>query len=404
VATSGIYGLRLLRTPRVQRTVVVVVLAIVLAFRALQLVGFAGQIQWGYDFSAYWQAARNVLDGLPIYTDAQLAGTYSPQQQYLYLYPPFLAVAVTPLAALFPTDYRLANVVWAAIGAVLATLVVVGVARRERIVERRDVILLVGAAFAFPPVIGELVMGNVNLILLGLLGGAWLAIREGDRRGMPELAGILVGAATIIKVFPAIVILWFLLRRRYRSAAWAVIAMAALALVTLPFTGITPWREYPQVLLNLGAPVDTTDTIAPTVWLSTVMPPAVARIVVVIACLTAVLWASRREAEPVSYAVAVVASVLIAPALYHHYLAIFVLPLLLALRWAPPWIWVAVVYLLMFGGEQAAFGDSGWLINRVLPTLGAVGLLIVLLVRGTRLGGGAGDETLPDATNAPEPA
>ena len=400
MASSGIYGLRLLRTPRVQRTVIVVVLAIVLAFRALQIVGFAGQIQWGYDFSAYWQAARNLLDGLPIYTDAQLAGTYSPQQQYLYLYPPFLAVAVTPLAALFPTDYRLANVVWAAIGAVLATLVVVGVARRERIVDKRDVILLVGAAFAFPPLIGELVMGNVNLILLGLLGGAWLAVREGDRRGMPELAGFLVGAATLIKIFPAVVILWFLLRRRYRSAAWSLIAIAVLALITLPVTGLTPWLEYPTVLLNLGAPVDTTDTLAPSVWLASVMPPVVARGVVIAACLASAVWASRRESEPVSYAVAVVASVLIAPALYHHYLAIFVLPLLLALRWAPPWIWVAVAYLLMFGGEQAAFGDAAWLINRVLPTLGAVGLLVVLLVRGARLRGGAGS----DPTTAITPA
>src|SRR5262245_25403284 len=41
VTSSGIYGLRLLSTPRVRRSVIVVVLVIVLAFRALQVLTFA---------------------------------------------------------------------------------------------------------------------------------------------------------------------------------------------------------------------------------------------------------------------------------------------------------------------------------------------------------------------------
>src|SRR5262245_1082881 len=382
--SSGIYGLRLLSTPRVQRSVIVVALVIVLVFRALQVLTFAGQIQWGYDFSSYWQAGRHVLEGLPIYSGAQLAGPYSPQQQYQYLYPPFLAVAVTPLAALFPTDYRLANVPWALIGTVLAAVVAWTVSRREGIGERRDTLLLVGATFAFPPVIGELVMGNVHLILLGLLGGAWLAIRAGDDRRSAAIAGILVGVATIIKLFPAVVVLWFLLTGRRRAAAWSVVTIAALAVATLPFVGIQPWLDYPQVLLNLAPPVDTTDTLAPTVWLSMLVPPAIARVIVVVGFIGAVAWAVRARSEPVSFGVAVAASVLIAPALYQHYLAIFVLPLLLALRWAPP-VWaVALCYLAMFGGEQAALGSATWVVNRLLPTAGAIGLVVVLLVRGAR--------------------
>ena len=73
-----------------------------------------------------------------------------------------------------------------------------------------------------------------------------------------------------------------------------------------------------------------------------------------------------------------------APALYHHYLAILVLPLLLALRWAPPWGWVAVAYLAMFGGEQAALGEASWVVNRLLPTLGALLLLGGLAFRAWR--------------------
>ena len=378
---SKMYGLRLLAAPGVQRSVLVVLLGVVLAYRALQLVALSGEIQWGYDFSAYWLAAGHVLDRAPIYADFQLAGQYSPQQQYLYLYPPFLAVAMTPLAAIIPSDYRLANLVWAVLGAIVAAVVVAAVARRERIGAPRETVLLVGGAFAFPPLIGELVMGNVHLLLLGLLGGAWLALRD-DRPSMLPIAGILVGVATLIKLFPGLVILWLVLRGRYRAALWSLAAIAVLAVATLPVTGIEAWLEYPRVLLNLGPPVDTRDTLAPIVWLSSFMPPVLARVVVVVAMVAAVVWAARRTSEPISFAVAVTASVLIAPALYQHYLAILVLPLLLALRWAPPWSWVAVAYLAMFGGEQSAFGESAWIINRLLPTLGALLLLVGLMIRG----------------------
>jgi alpha-1,2-mannosyltransferase len=384
VTLSDIYGFRLLGAPRVQRSVLVVVLALVLGYRALQLVAFSAQIQWGYDFSAYWSAARHVLDGAPIYADWQLAGQYSPQQQYLYLYPPFLAVAVTPLAGVFSADYRLANLVWAFLGAFVAALVVAAVARREGIGTRGDTALLVAGAFAFPPLIGELVLGNVHLLLLGLLGGAWLALRD-DRRPMPAIAGILVGVATIIKLFPGLVILWLLLRGHYRAALWSLATIAVLAVATLPVTGLQPWLDFPRVLLNLGPPVDTRDTLAPIVWLSALMPPVAARVVVAAAMIAAVVWTSRNLAEPMSFAVAVTASVLIAPALYQHYLAILVLPLLLALRWAPPWGWVAVAYVAMFGGEQAAFGDSAWIVNRLLPTAGALLLLVGLMIRGARI-------------------
>jgi hypothetical protein len=377
-----VYGLRLLRERRTQRIAILAVLAIVLAVRLGQFVVYSTQIQWGYDFSAYWAAAANVLTGNPIYSAEQLAGTYSPQQQYLYLYPPFFAVAMTPFAAVFD-DYRVANWVWAGIGALLVVATVRLVDRSERITSGRDGWLLVGAAFAFPPVVGELVMGNVHLLLLALFAGSWAALRRPDAgRSAAILAGVLIGIATLIKIFPAVLILWLVLRRRWTSAFAAVAAMSVLVIATLPVIGLQPWLDYPTVLLNLGAPIDTRDTVAPIVWLSSIVPPAVARLLVVGAGLAIVAGTSQRRSEAVSYAVAVAVSVLIAPALYHHYLAILVLPLLLAIRSAPPIWWIALAYVLMFGGEQVVLGENVWIVNRLLPTLGAVLVLVGLVVRG----------------------
>lgn len=395
--TANAYGLRLLAKPGVQRAVLVLVAALVVAFRLIQFVGLTREVQWGYDFSFYWTAGLHLLNGEPIYSAAQLAGPYAPQGQDGFLYPPPFAVAAIPLAALFPTDYRAAAWVWTALGALILVGSVLALWRSESLGDRFPVLagrgrwLLVAAAFAFPPVVGELVLGNVHLVLLGLLTLAWLGIRRGDRLG-EWVAGIAIGVAAIVKVFPALLLLWFVLTRRYRAAAGILLGAAAVALVTLTFTGIEPWLQYPTVLANLSAPSDTTDTLAPTVWLAGVSGFTVARILVTVVGLAIVAWtawttktaelATTGDATARSFAIAVTVSVLIAPAMYHHYLALLVLPLLLGLASGVPLRWLALSYFLMWGGQQNALGDLSWVINRALPTAGALALLVGLTIGG----------------------
>jgi hypothetical protein len=244
--------------------------------------------------------------------------------------------------------------------------------------------ILVAAAFGFPPVIGELVLGNVHLFLLGLLGLAWLGVRwseaTGDRRH-EWIAGFAVGVAATIKVFPGIILLWFLLTRRWQGAAFVLVGIAATTLVSLPFTGIQPWLDYPTVLANLSASSDTRDTLAPTVWLAEWVGFTPARLIVTAIGLALVVWSSRRLATRMSFTVAVLVSILVAPALYHHYLAILVLPFLLLLAEGRPIAWLGLAYLLMSGGTQTALGDLGWIVNRGFPTAGALLLLVLALDR-----------------------
>jgi len=385
-----VYGVRLLRQRPVQLAALGVVALVVLFFRALQFALLTGEIQWGYDFSAYWSAAARLLGGLSPYQANQLSGLYGPQAQFLYLYPPPLAAAVAPLALLFPADYRAAAWAWTSIGVVVLVAAVLALWRSERIGDRFPILagrgrwLLVAAALAFPPVVGELVLGNVHLVLLGLLTVAWLGIRRGDARG-EWIAGAAVGVAAVVKVFPGVLVLWFLLTRRYRAAAGAIVGAAALALVTLPITGIEPWLQYPTVLANLGVPLDTRDTLAPTVWLAPVLGFTPARVLVTIAGLTVLASSAigSRGGDATStarsFAIAITVSVLIAPALYHHYLALLVLPLLLGLSGGVRVPWLAAAYLLMWGGEQTALGDTSWVVNRGFPTAGAIVLLGALL-------------------------
>jgi hypothetical protein len=383
---SSVYGLRLLGKPRVRITIVVLVAVIVVAYRAYQLAYLTTQPQWGYDLSFYWTAAQHLIHGEPIYSLAQLSGPYAPQGQDGFLYPPPFAALMIPLAALTP-DARAAEWIWSALGAAILVITVLGLVRSEELGERFSMLggrgrwLLVAAAFAFPPVIGELSIGNVHLLLMGLFTLAWLGIRRGDRTG-DAMAGIGLGVAAVIKVFPGVLLVWLLATRRYRAAVAMVAAALALVVVTLPFTGIEPWLQYPRVLGNLSAVYDTTDTISPAIWLAPYLGFTTARWLVLGLGVVLVVWSARRsgrEAVPaISFATAVVVSVLIAPNIFHHYLAIFVLPLILGLAAGVPLRWLALAYLLMSGGQQPAFGEFAWIVNRVLPTAGALVLLASL--------------------------
>ncbi|MEO8468038.1 MAG: glycosyltransferase family 87 protein, partial [Chloroflexota bacterium] len=239
---ANMYGVRRLADPGFRRLVIVTIALILLAFRITQFAVFSTQIQWGYDFSAYWSAAGHLLSGQPIYAADQLTGPYAPQRQFLYLYPPPLAAAVTPIALLVPSDYRAAAWIWAALGAVILIAGALAVARSTGLVERVRAStglgpwILVLLAFTFPPVVGELVLGNVHILLFGLFAIAWLGVRRGDGRGQ-QVAGLAVGIAAVIKVFPALLILWFLLTGRGRAASWAILGAVAAVIVSLPITG-----------------------------------------------------------------------------------------------------------------------------------------------------------------------
>ena len=378
------FGLRLLFEPRFQVTALSLLAVIAVAFRGVQFVALTRAEQFGYDLSAYWLAGRRLLDGESIYTAAQLAGQYAPQGQGLYLYPPFLAALFMPLATLFPDGYLLLAWLWAGLGAVILVATVAWIARAHGIVaDRRRLLLLLAAAFAFPPVIGELVLGNVHLELLGLFTLAWWGVRRGGARG-EAVAGLAIGAAALVKIVPIVVVVWFIATGRWRAAAWSVLGAVLLAVLTLPLTGLQPWLDYPAVLANLGRPADATDALAPAVWLGDIVGPGIARIAVLATAVAAIAWSAWRLVEPASYAVAVASAVLVAPAVFHHYLAMLVLPMLVALVASERRGWLAAAYLAMWGGQQPALGGLGWLLNRALPALGALLVPVGLLVWGRR--------------------
>jgi Glycosyltransferase family 87 len=88
-------------------------------------------------------------------------------------------------------------------------------------------------------------MGQANFPGLVLaLAGLW----QTDK-GRPWVGGALMGAACMMKMSPALFVVWWLVRREWRAALAAVIAAALLSVASLPWAGpVIQARFYTEVL------------------------------------------------------------------------------------------------------------------------------------------------------------
>ncbi len=174
--------------------------------------------RWGVpaDEHAYWLAARRLIEGQPLYDPTVTIIT-----PYAYLYPPPLAQALVPIAAVVPSWLFSAG--W---------IVLMGVALWW--LAGRDVIRAL-ALVAFLPVAVEFWFRNVHLFLAVL-------VVLGLRRWAGAFA---VGAA--IKIAPGLGIPYLALRGRWRPAV--VSALVGLGILALSVV-LSPeaWAQYVDFL------------------------------------------------------------------------------------------------------------------------------------------------------------
>jgi hypothetical protein len=333
---------------------------------------FAPQPGWT-DLIQDWASARNVREGLPVYTSHDLTvARYLGQGQRQPMiernaHPPTSVLLVLPLGWL---NYRAAFLVWGVISllALGGSLWLVG-----RALEIRP------PAWAIFPAVALLVMcgplqaqmfhGQLNLVLLLMLTGAWTA----ERSGRPGLAGVLLGAAAAIKLFPALLLLHFAFCRRWRVVLPGFAALAALSALTALVLGPATYETFLREVLPQGPKFRAAwnNASIPALWYKLFDPesggiytwritplwpsPALARVAGIASCaavLAAVAWADRRARTQTqsdfAFGAAVVAMLLVSPITWDHYLLLVLVPL--ALLWAnlPSAGWAKALFLLIF--------------------------------------------------------
>lgn len=189
------------------------------------------------DFTAYYLAAQAVVAGRSPYDLAvlrELAAAQGSPSVVAYLYPPAFAVLLAPLAAL---PLGAANLVWFALQLLWLPLAALCIVRLVPL-PGRALGVLCAMALLMPAVHHTLELGQVNLLLLLLLALALFVLGPRPRGVIWELlGGALLAGATLLKLFPAVLVLPLLAYRRWVALLGFGAGLLLLLLVGLAAGG-----------------------------------------------------------------------------------------------------------------------------------------------------------------------
>ena len=196
------------------------------------------------DLDAYLTAGRAIWQGQPLYTPFLHHPFPDPTLRPAFIYPPVFALVVAPLGLL---PDAAANVVWLLVGQASLAVALLLTVRWLR-PSAGAVTAILCATLTFYPLWVDAVQGQANLLILLLL----TAGIAGIMRGKPSF-GVALGAAAALKLTPIILLVWLLLDRRTREAAWMIGGFAAVTAAAALFRFQDTLVFFGQVLPALAA-------------------------------------------------------------------------------------------------------------------------------------------------------
>ena len=186
----------------------IAVVFIVLLFQTLRKAYRAD----GYDLTSYLLSARALLNG---------SNPYTVETPFPYLYPLFLAFIIVPLAM---APYWVANVAWfilSVTGLLASCAVLIKAAHSETKAHVGWHLAIPGFLIflvAFSPIQNTLLNGQVNLIVLACC----IMFFNSFTRKRATVGAVWLAAAIALKLLPAILLGFLLVRRKFRFALLAV--------------------------------------------------------------------------------------------------------------------------------------------------------------------------------------
>jgi len=330
----------------------VVVLCIVwLAYYAILARAMVEQYHLN-DFGKFYYSARLFLEGKDMYGPSP--ATSMPvgpglEHEFLNVNPPHFHLLLLPLAPLAPLT---ALIVWA-VASVAALAFSLRLVVRELQVRLTPTSALwsVLALLSFAATGAVIITGQLTFFLMIPVTLAWAAAREGR---WPR-AGVWMGLAMSVKPFLLIFVPYFLLRRQWRAAGYAVLTVAAAFGVGRAVFGIEahegwgralagtdwPWAAMNGSLLGmLSRSLRPSPYFTPQ-WLAPELVRPFWRIGALV-ILAATLWISARDRSDVAvdrgFALLLLGALLVSPLGWVYYLWLPVGPMAaLAVTWFRDW-------------------------------------------------------------------
>ena len=191
--------------------------------------------------TAYAEAARLATEGAPniyvgeLYLDRKIDGF----NVDAYHYPPSFLLLPLALRAIAGSVYTNERMCWFAISALALLLALGAAAAALDPPSRRRAIAAAPAIWISVPVQLGFQMSNVQLLVIAITGLAWVAFR----RWRP-LGAALLALAAVAKIFPGVLVLDLLLRRRWRDAATTAGFGLAFCGASYAIVGAAPFRAF----------------------------------------------------------------------------------------------------------------------------------------------------------------
>jgi hypothetical protein len=361
------------------------------------------------DFYQDWASARNHWVGLPVYTlhtitfprylglppDAVGDVTYN-------AHPPTSVFLVLPLGRL---DYPDAVLAWNLISltALAAGLAIVAAVFP---VPRTFLAPLLAVLPFCHPVLGNLIQGQLTLVLVLLVTAIWAL----ERSGRPGAAGLLLGLAAAIKLYPAYLAVFFAVRGQLRALLAAAVSLSVLTLVTAAVLGMDTYHDYRQIVLpylgrfqplsynfsftgfwhKLFDPAAQVVLSSPS-WAS----PTLARwgtllsdLVVTVIVAALVLRARTPERRDLAFGASVTAMLLVSPITWDISLVLLLVPIAVIARntgrsrWVPTALVLILAIIYLPQNAMTELALAGWTNHTITPDfiLGAASLKFYALL------------------------
>jgi hypothetical protein len=297
-----------------------------------------------FDFThAFLPAARHVVHGLDPYPSPHdpsvAAGT-------AFVYPPLVAFASAPLL-LVPASIAMWLVTVAMIACLFGALWLLGV----RDWRCYTVVLL------WRPVLFAVQTANVSLPLLLTVAIAW------RYRNRARVAAVAIGAGIAAKFIIWPLLVWLLATRRYRAVRDSTVAAAVCVFVPWALIGFAHFARYNELgrqVTRIEAPHGyTVDALAARLGIGGAGPALT--LVLGLAILIACAIAGRRRTDETSFALAVVAVLLLSPIVWLHYFVLLAAIIAMTTkRFGPAWVAPILLWLCPTATHGNATNGTDW--------------------------------------------
>lgn len=265
------------------------------------------------DFAYYYNASANAIAHGSIYNRGFF---YTPITLFIFI--PFTKLSLYNATSL----WAIINILLLGVCCIFTTKIL----RQVKDIDLKTLIYIYLMFFFFHPNIASLKSGNINILILTLIIGCFYFFQKRQL----NMAGILLGIATVFKIIPGVLLIYFWFKRGRRVVISAIIAMFSLLAASVLLFGIGIHKAWINELLDLSKSQNWSQTIfAALSRMGYIIPAYVIVIITIVLILICTYFSMRCKIQSITFALFLSMVFVVLPVVWQYYGCFLTLPFIL---------------------------------------------------------------------------